>query len=183
MVASTQFLTIHATEYAHICQKLIANSMIRMIAACAHNRVMGMGGTLPWKIQKDWEHFLKITQKDALVMGRRCYEDFVEFAPERKVVALSRNPDLQFPHAEKAGNLTEGIEQAKKMARDVWICGGEEIYREAMPIAKELHLTLIEADFEGDTFFPDWTPHFAEEVDRQTTSSDGYDLTFLVLGK
>lgn len=183
MVGSTQFLTIHATEYVHICQKLIANSMIRMIAACARNRVMGMGGTLPWKIQKDWEHFLEITQKDALVMGRRCYEDFVEYASERKVVALSRNPNFQFSHAKKAGNLTQGIEKALKMASNVWICGGEEIYREAMPIAKELHLTLIEGDFEGDSFFPDWTTHFPKVVDRRATSSDGYRLNFLVLTK
>ncbi|MDA7823376.1 dihydrofolate reductase [Opitutales bacterium] len=157
--------------------------MIRMIAACARNRVMGSGGTLPWKIQKDWEHFLQSTRNDALVMGRRCYEDFVEYAQERKVVVLTRNPTLTFAYAQRAGNLAEGIKQASAMARNVWICGGEEIYGEAMSICEELHLTQIDADFEGDARFPDWGDHFPNEQSRRETTGNGYRLTFLVLQK
>ena len=72
--------------------------MIRMIAACARNRVMGSKGTLPWKIQEDWEYFLKTTGGGVLLMGRRCYEDFTEYASTRKLVVLSRDPDKTFTH-------------------------------------------------------------------------------------
>ena len=70
--------------------------MIRMIAACAHNRVMGAGGTLPWKIKADWDYFLDTTKDGVLIMGRRCYEDFTEYAHTRQVVALSRDPEIVF---------------------------------------------------------------------------------------
>ena len=93
--------------------------MIRMIAACAHNRVMGAGGSLPWKIKADWDYFLDTTKDGVLIMGRRCYEDFTEYARTRQVVALSRDPEIVFPHACKASNLPDGIKLAQTMDKDV----------------------------------------------------------------
>ncbi|MEK9783528.1 MAG: dihydrofolate reductase, partial [Opitutales bacterium] len=133
--------------------------MIRMIAACARNRVMGINGTLPWKIERDWEHFLETTRDGVMVMGRRCYEDFVEHARNRKVIALSRNPNHHFAYAQRADCLSGALEMASTMGKNTWICGGEEIYREAMPWGEELYLTQIDASFEGDAFFPSWEEH------------------------
>jgi dihydrofolate reductase len=157
--------------------------MIRMIAACARNRVMGKDGTLPWNIRADWNYFLEKTQSGVLLMGRRCYEDFTGYAESRAVVVLSRNSTDPFPHAHRAGSLEEGIETASKLGDDVWICGGASIYEEAMPLAKELFLTQIDADFEGDVKFPSWHQHFAREISRKEITSDGYRLTFSVLAK
>jgi len=181
--ASTLSNLNHAIEYEHILKKPISYRMIRMIAACGRNRVMGSSGTLPWKIQKDWEYFLDTTRGGALVMGRKCYEDFVEHAQERKVVALTRNPNLTFAHAQRAGSLKESIRLASAMSNNVWICGGEQIYAEAMPLCEELHLTQIDADFVGDTHFPDWQDHFPNEQSRRETTGNGYPLTFLILQK
>ena len=157
--------------------------MIRMIAACARNRVMGKDGTLPWNIRADWNYFLEKTQSGVLLMGRRCYEDFTGYAESRAVVVLSRNSTHPFPHAHRAGSLEEGIETASKLGDDVWICGGASIYEEAMPLAKELFLTQIDGDFEGDVKFPSWHQHFVREISRKEITSDGYRLTFSVLGK
>lgn len=157
--------------------------MIRMIAACARNRVMGKDGTLPWNIRADWNYFLEKTQSGVLLMGRRCYEDFTGYAESRAVVVLSLNTTHPFPHAHRAGSLEEGIETASKLGEDVWICGGASIYEEAMPLAEELFLTQIDADFEGDVKFPLWHQHFAREISRKEITSDGYRLTFSVLGK
>ena len=78
--------------------------MIRMIAACARNRVMGKDGTLPWNIRADWNYFLEKTQSGVLLMGRRSYEDFTGYAQSRPVVVLSRNPTKKFPHAHRASS-------------------------------------------------------------------------------
>ena len=144
---------------------------------------MGKDGTLPWNIRADWNYFLEKTQSGVLLMGRRCYEDFTGYAESRAVVVLSRNSTDPFPHAHRASSLEEGIETASKLGDDVWICGGASIYEEAMPLAKELFLTQIDADFEGDVKFPSWHQHFAREISRKEITSDGYRLTFSVLGK
>ena len=157
--------------------------MIRMIAACARNRVMGKDGTLPWNIRADWDYFLETTQSGVLLMGRRCYEDFTGYAQSRPVVVLSRNTTHPFPHAHRAGSLREGIQTASKLGDDLWICGGASIYEEAMPLAEELFLTQIDEDFKGDVKFPSWHQHFVREISRKEITSDGYRLTFSVLGK
>jgi len=157
--------------------------MIRMIAACARNRVMGSKGTLPWKIQEDWEYFLKTTEGGVLLMGRRCYEDFTEYASTRKLVVLSRDPDKTFTHASKAASLKEGIKLAQSMGENIWICGGAEIYKHAMPISEELYLTQIDQDYEGDVKFPAWEDHFETEISRKTVTTDGLTLSFLILGR
>jgi dihydrofolate reductase len=174
---------IHATEYDPNRQKHFPIKMIRMIAACAHNGVMGAGGTLPWKIAEDWKYFLETTHGDALLMGRRSYEDFTEYAQSRKVVVLSRNPSKKFPHAQQAHNLKEGLAMAAELSSNIWVCGGREIYQEAMVLAEELYLTLIDAEYEGDVYFPKWKKFFTREISRKELTSNQPKLTFLILGK
>lgn len=183
MEGSTLIHTTHAIEYNPTVEKVFPHFMIRMIVACARNRVMGAGGTLPWKIQADWDYFLETTRDDVLLMGRRCYEDFTEHAAFRKVVVLSRDPEIQFIHGEKAGNLADGLVLAQSMGKNTWICGGENIYREAMPLAEELYLTRIDQDYTGDTLFPPWEEFFTKEISRKEMITEGKRLTFLILGK
>ncbi len=183
MKGSTLSRHLHAIEYESLAKKLSLLLMIRMIAACAHNRVMGAGGTLPWNIKEDWEYFLETTKDDVLLMGRRCYDDFIEHASVRKVVVLSRDKERKFVHAKRASNFPEGLKIAEEMGKDIWICGGEAIYREAMPVARELYLTLIDATFEGDVFFPHWRENFKKEISRREIMSAGKKLTFLILSK
>lgn len=183
MEGSTLSAPIHATEYEPELKKHLPKYMIRMIAACARNRVMGAGGTLPWQIQEDWEYFLESTRGGALLMGRRCYEDFTDYVQDREVVVLSRDPSREFPYAHQAGNLQDGLDLAASLAPDTWICGGEGIYREAMPLAEELYLTQIDQEYEGDVCFPKWEKVFNREISRKEMNSKAPKLTFLVLGK
>ena len=183
MEGSTLSAPIHATEYEPEPKKHLQNHMIRMIAACARNRVMGAGGTLPWQIQEDWEYFLESTRGGALLMGRRCYEDFTDYVQDREEVVLSRDPSKQFPHAHRADNLTNGLALAATLSPNTWVCGGKGIYEEAMPLAKELYLTQIDADYKGDVCFPDWKNFFPREISRKEITAKGQNLTFLVLGK
>lgn len=157
--------------------------MINLIAACGHNRVIGKDGKLPWSIKEDWEYFLETTKDGILIMGRRCYDEFESFADGREVIALSRDPSKSFQRARKAESLNAAIEDCRKRSRTAWICGGREIYDEALPIADKLYLTLIDAPFAGDVYFPAWENLFKRELSRSRISTKEYELTFLILGK
>lgn len=157
--------------------------MINLIAACGHNRVIGKDGKLPWSIKEDWEYFLETTKDGILIMGRRCYDEFESFADGREVIALSRDPSKSFQRARKAESLNAAIEDCRKRSRTAWICGGREIYEEALPIADKLYLTLIDAPFAGDVYFPAWENLFKRELSRSRISTKEYELTFLILGK
>ncbi len=102
---------------------------------------------------------------------------------DRKVIALSRDPNEEFPGARKASSLPDALEMAKKEGGDIWICGGHKIYEEALPLADRLYLTFIDADFEGDAFFPPWENLFTREISRHECEGGGYHLTFLILAK
>ena len=157
--------------------------MLNVIVACASNRVMGRNGRLPWNLREDWEYFLEKTKTGVLVMGRRCFEEFGEHARSRRVIVLSRNPTLAFPGARKAASLSEALAMTAPEREEVWICGGRTPYEEALPLADRLYLTQIHAEFDGDVQFPDWGPHFPQELSRRDSESDGIRLSFLVLGK
>jgi len=155
--------------------------MINLIVACARNRVIGKDGRLPWRIREDWEYFLEKTKQGTLVMGRRCYNEMGKHLLDREVIALSRNPTQSFEHARKASSLPEALGLTQADDGDVWICGGQAIYEEAMPLADRLYLTLIDADFEGDVFFPAWEDQFTNELARREMVLDGLRLVFVVL--
>jgi len=157
--------------------------MLNVIVACGRGRVIGKNGRLPWKIQEDWEYFLKVTKTGTLVMGRRCFAEMGPNTRDRNIIALSRDPNIDFPGARKASSLQEALGIAEKGDGDIWVCGGRKLYEEALPLADRLYLTFIDADFEGDVFFPPWEEIFTEEISRRESIDAGYRLTFLTLAK
>lgn len=157
--------------------------MIKIIAACDQNRVMGRQGKLPWNIPEDWTYFLEQTEGGVLVMGRRCYEDFIDYAAQREVIGLSRNPHYQFEHARRAQSLSEALTLAGQSGKTIWVCGGYDIYKEALPLANELFLTEIDAQFEGDTHFPEWKDSFPEKRSVRTVQTKDFKITFSVYTK
>ena len=156
---------------------------INIIVACDKNNLIGKNGTLPWKIKEDWDYFLEKINDGVLIMGRKCYLDFQEQAKSRTVIALSRNPDVNFKYADKAGSLSEALKMAKSYQKEIWICGGCSIYEEAFPIADRLYLTEIDAEYEGDVFLPEWKSFFQNEITHKTINTRSNKLTFRVLTK
>ncbi len=151
--------------------------------ACDQNKLIGNSGKLPWNIPEDWEYFLKTTHGGVLIMGRRCYLDFEEYAKHRHVIGLSRNPNYHFPHADKASSLIESLKIAKKTRKIIWICGGKSIYQEALPLADRLYLTEINAEFTGDVYLPAWEMHFKKELSNRFLKTNTYELSFRILTK
>ena len=138
--------------------------MISIIAAYAHNRVIGNKGRIPWHLRKDQLHFKQLTLGSVLIMGRRSFMEilakFGRGLPERETIVLSRTQQLKGENYCTAGSLQEALDYAKSHfpEKDIFICGGESVYREAMEknIAEKLYLTEIELEVEGDAFFPEF---------------------------
>jgi len=128
--------------------------MIRsLVVAVARNGVIGRGKRLPWKLPEDLAYFKKVTMGHPVIMGRRTYESIGKPLPGRENIVVTRNPDYRAPGCTVVTSL-EGAWQAAGNAREVCVIGGTSLFEETLPIADRIHLTEVEADVEGDTFFP-----------------------------
>ena len=131
--------------------------MISVIAAVADDGVIGGNNTLLWHISEDLRMFKCVTSGHPVVMGRRTFESLGRPLPNRTNVVITRNPDFKVEGVKTAGSLEEAVATFPPQ-EEVFVIGGGEIYRQAMPLADRLYLTRVHAKYEGDTRFPDWDP-------------------------
>ncbi|WP_404403142.1 dihydrofolate reductase [Pelagibacterium halotolerans] len=136
---------------------------ISMIAAVAANGVIGAEGAMPWHLPSDFAFYKSVTMGKPLVVGRKTFESIGKPLPGRTNIVVTRNKDYAPDGVIVVGTLEEGIAQAKAIARrdgvdEIFINGGAEIYRQAMPMADRLYLTHVQLSPEGDTVFPEITP-------------------------
>ncbi len=161
--------------------------LVAQIVACSRNRMIGRDGRLPWSIPEDWRYFMDQTKGGTLVMGRVCFEGMVRvdgWREDRDYVVISRDRSLGRKYGVAVvGSVGEALESAAALGRTVWICGGERIYEETMERADRLYLTLIDAEVDGDTRFPEWSHVFTREVSRRESRDEQFTYTFYVLEK
>ena len=133
------------------------------IAAMSLNRVIGAGNKIPWHLPEDFKWFKKMTTGHIIVMGRKTFESIGKPLPNRETVVLSRS-QFHFPSVRTISELDQ-IDLAQE-TREVFICGGAEIYRQALPLCSDLFLTLVKRVVEGDRFFPEFEKQFiaVEEI-------------------
>lgn len=137
--------------------------IISIIAAMAENRVIGRGTDIPWDLADDRRRFREITWGHLMIMGRRTFESIGPPLAGRTTIVLSHDTGYRPEGALAARDLETALSLAGKES-EVFICGGEEVYRQAMPLADRIYLTIIHQDFEGDVFFPDIPADFIEEA-------------------
>jgi dihydrofolate reductase len=126
---------------------------VNLIVAWAHGRVIGRGGTLPWHLPEDLRHFKRTTLGHPIVMGRRTWDSIGRPLPGRRSIVITRNPAWSAPGCETASGLGQALAMCEGAA-EVFVIGGAEVFAQALPLAQRLFVTEIDADFEGDTFFP-----------------------------
>jgi dihydrofolate reductase len=131
---------------------------IILIAAVGANGVIGRDNDLPWRIREDLQHFKQLTLGHTLVMGRKTYDSIGRPLPGRRTVVVTRQPDWSADGVEVVNDL----ETALKHDGDLYVAGGGEIYRQALPYADRLELTEVAQSPTGDVTFPaihptDWT--------------------------
>jgi dihydrofolate reductase len=131
---------------------------VSLIVAMADDQVIGRAGTLPWHLPADLARFRKITMGHALVMGRKTYESIGRPLPGRRTVVLTRQRDFAAP---PTVIVAADIDQAVECVADddeIFVVGGAEIYRQALPLARRMYVTRIHASVDGDVHFPDFDP-------------------------
>jgi dihydrofolate reductase len=155
---------------------------VSLVAAVARGGVIGRGNAIPWRIPEDLVRFRSLTLGHPVVMGRRTWDSLPERfrpLPGRRNVVVTRNPDWGAGGAEPAGSLADALRLLEGAPR-VFVIGGGELYAEALPLADELLLTEVEADVEGDTWFPGWERSEFEETGReQHVSESGVEFSFV----
>ena len=133
----------------------------KAIAAMSLNRVIGARNKIPWHLPEDFKWFKKMTTGNVLVMGRKTFESIGKPLPNRATIVLTRS-SLQFPGAQTAAGLKEiNLDHPEFAGREIFICGGAQVYRDALPFCSDLYLTLVKREVEGDAFFPPFEDKFA----------------------
>lgn len=127
--------------------------IVSLVAAMAENRVIGKNGKLPWHLPKDLKYFKKLTVDHTVIMGRKTFDEIKRPLDNRRNVVITRNHAFQ-PHG---ATVVPSLEEALALAateEEVFVIGGGDIFRLALPRADRLYLTVVHAEVEGDTFFP-----------------------------
>lgn len=148
--------------------------MIHLIAAVARNGVIGLQGQIPWRLPEDLRHFQALTMGHTVIMGRRTYESIGGPLPGRQNLVVSSKLQSGRGYG-VVRTLQEGLALADD--REIFIIGGAKLYEEALPLAEQLDLTLVDLEPWGDTYFPevDWS-QFAELDREQYTGKPGYQF-------
>jgi len=120
----------------------------------SRNRVIGANNRIPWRLPDEQQLFKKLTMGHHIVMGRKTYESIGRLLPGRTTVIVSRQRGYAVPGAIVAHSLKDAMNAAAR-DEELFVIGGAELFREALPIADRLHLTIVDAEPSGDTFMPE----------------------------
>lgn len=146
--------------------------MVFVIAAVSENNVIGQKGRIPWNIKEDLNHFKELTSGNAIVMGRRTFESIGRPLPDRLNIVVSNTVD-EIPGAVVVRSLDEAVEAAESEGYDdVFVCGGQRLYEEAVPFCDRLYITRVHENYEGDCFFPEFDPDDYIITEESTVSSN-----------
>ena len=145
---------------------------ISLVVAASINNVIGSDGGLPWHLPDDLRHFKRLTTGNPIVMGRRTFESIGRPLPDRRNIVMTRDAVYVAPGCDVVTSVDEALDLVED-ADEVMIIGGGQVYRDFLPHADRIYLTRVQADVEGDTYFPDideagWRlvssePHAADE--------------------
>lgn len=131
--------------------------MIAIIVALARNNVIGKANSMPWYYPEDLKYFRNLTTGKTILMGRKTFESIIarngKPLPNRKHLVVTRNPDFSYPGVEVIQDLPEFLKAER--AEEVFVIGGGEIYKTALPYAHRLYITHINHDYPGDVYFPE----------------------------
>lgn len=172
--------------------------MLSLIAAMSENRVIGREGDLPWHLPADLKHFKETTRGHPVIMGRKTFESLDRPLPNRTNILITRNPNYEVDGVIVVRSLDEAIRAAEGESesesesefelddaeREIFILGGEELFRQALCRADRMYLTIVHAELDGDTHFPDFDPanwQLVNESHHPADEDNEYQCTFQTL--
>ena len=142
---------------------------ITVLAAMGANLVIGREGNMPWHLPQDLAHFKATTMGHVMVMGRKTYESIGRSLPGRRTIVITHQQGWHAPSVEVAHSLPEALALAGPA--DVFVVGGSDVYRQAIPFADQMLLTEIDQSPEGDAFFPAFSAEDWRESAREAHDS------------
>jgi len=128
---------------------------VAIIVAMTKDRVIGAGEALPWHLPEDLQLFKQLTMGCTIIVGRKTYASIGRPLPERHNIVLSRS-QIELPDVQVCASFIAGLTTAAQLGHPVFVIGGEELYRKALPIASELHISWIKDAVPGDVYFPEF---------------------------
>ena len=156
--------------------------VLSLLAAVPRNGAIGRNNQLLWREPEDLRHFRRVTMGSPVLMGRKTWDSLPERfrpLPGRRNLVLSRDPAWHADGADKVASLAAALQAAAGASR-LAVIGGGQIYALALPYVDELVLTEIDADLDGDTFFPAWDrSRFTETARERHTSENGVPYSFV----
>ncbi len=155
---------------------------INIISALSfRDNAIGNGNELLWRIPDDLKRFKRLTIGHPIIMGRKTYESIGRPLPERTNIVLTRDENYQADGCVIAHSLDEAFQKAKDVDNEeIFVIGGGEIYKQALPHANNLYLTLIDDRKDANVFFPDYS-EFKKEVYREGREHEGLKYTWVDL--
>lgn len=157
--------------------------MLSLIAVIGKNNELGCGNQLLWHIPADMKRFRDLTLGYPVIMGRKTFESIGQPLAGRQNIVISRNPDYDNHCVYVARSLEEAIKMGEHYSdKEIFVIGGGEIYKQALPLADKLYLTLVDDSPRADTFFPDYSK-FKDIVFEETHETDDLKYTFLELSR
>ena len=156
---------------------------VSIIVAMGRNRVIGAHGTIPWRLPNELQLFKRITMGHPIIMGRKTWESIGRPLPGRTSIIITRQKHYAAPGA----LVVQSLEAALKAGGDVYeifVIGGGELYREALPLADRIYLTTVDVEPEGDTRMPEFNRDAWREVSAESFAADdrhAYAYRFSVL--
>lgn len=170
---------------------------VSIIAAMDRKRGIGKENRIPWHIKEDLVHLKSLTLGQVVVLGRKSYDSMVGYynktgrpMPGKLYIVVTRDKDYK-PARENA-TVVHSLEEAISFARshlaklgdagEVFVVGGAQIFQQAINLADKLYLTIVEGEYDADTFFPEY-PEFKKIISEEKRESDSFKYTFLELEK
>jgi len=130
---------------------------MKAIAAMSLNRVIGRDGKLPWHLPEDFRWFKQMTTGQVILMGRKTFESFGKPLSNRRHVVLTRGAEI--PGVETLHDLAD-FDEAAYAPQEVWVIGGEEVFKQTLSRCSDIYLTVVPRAVEGDAFFPPFEDKF-----------------------
>ncbi len=158
---------------------------ISLILAMGRNRAIGRDNQLPWHLPADLAHFKATTMGKPILMGRKTWESIGKALPGRLNIVLTRQAAYDADGATVVNSINDAISSCG-LADELMVIGGAGVYLAFLPRAQKIYLTLIDEDFDGDTFFPEldeqeW--HEEAREDHRADDKNPYDYSFRVMRK
>lgn len=166
-------------------------SDLSIIVAMANNRAIGKDNQLLWHLPEDLKYFKRTTMGKPIIMGRKTFESIGRPLPGRLNIVVTRQADWQHEGVKVVHSIDDAMNLADSQAlidgiEEVMLIGGAELYQTALPLASKIYLTRVDADIDGDAFFPAIDNSEWEEISRESFSASDnnpYDYAFCVLNR